>query len=1024
MICKFVEVASIEELDYTEDVYDITVDDNHNFFANGLLVHNCVAGAPSYEIFKHFQQLESANLNADLLDNHGIRSQIMASIGNTYDRMVDAVGADSVMFELQFNKLPAQHLTNRALIEFAKDNGIEDKLIVTCDSHYSQPDHWKEREIYKQLGFLGKKEPDPSLLPNSKEDLKCELYPKNHDQVWETYNATRGNFSFYDDQLICDAIERTHDIAHQVIGDIKPDTSMKLPSYVVPKNMSADKALIELCKDGLINRGLAEKPEYIDRLHYELKVIKEKQFSKYFLTKKKIIDLAWKKMFVGPGRGSGAGSLVNYVLGITDIDPIKYDLLFERFLDPSRTEYPDIDTDVSDRDALIKSLRTEFGVENVVPISNYNTFKLKSLIKDVARFYGISFQEVNSAIASLESDVKAGRKSEDVDEDAPLDISIEEALKFSPKTKKFLEEHEEIFEPLQVLFKQNRALGRHAGGVIVSENIAERMPLIMTKGERQTPWVEGMTAKHLESFGWVKFDLLGLETLRMFEMTIERILKKEGNKSPSFEDIKSWYNEHLNPTTMNLDDQRVYEEVYHAGAFAAVFQCTQKGAQALFKKAKPVSIMDIATLTAIYRPGPLSAKVDQTYIKAKQNPDSVDYGHPLIKQVLEPEYGHIVFQESAMSLCHIVAGIPKIELNTVRKMMKPGGSSGENIEKAKALRERFVSGCVGNGVDKAVAEKLYEKILWFSAYGFNKCHSLSYSMISYICAWFLTYHREEWLASYLEVSSPSPKKLMKAISEVRALGYQISKVDVNYSGESWTCVDGKSFVPSFYSCKGIGASAISEIIENRPYASIETMLWNEDGSWRHSGFNKKAVSVLLQLGAFESIDWRSTFSSYKQFHNIVIDNWDDLKKSTKKDPHKGQNIFKQLLLESEDKSEWTFGELAGFSQDLSGTINIAALLPEKLLNAVAAKGILDLDKWSQEDVYWFMVIAASNKKTKTGRNYVIMNVVGLEGKVYKLWVWNAEPDSIIKPFTLAAAQIKSGDMGYSTNWNKIIQLSK
>lgn len=688
---------------------------------NLMISTACIGGQIAFEVFKHFQQLESINLNPGLLDDQNIRAQIMMNIGNTYDRMVDAVGADSAMLELQFNKLPAQHLTNRAIIEFAKQNGIEDKLIVTCDSHYSQPDHWKEREIYKQLGFLGKKEPDPSLLPNSKEDLKCELYPKNHEQVWETYNATRGNFSFYDDQLICDAIERTHDIAHQFIGDIKPDTSMKLPSYVVPKNMSADKALIELCKDGLINRGLSEKPEYIERLHYELKVIKEKQFSKYFLTKKKIIDLAWKKMFVGPGRGSGAGSLVNYVLGITDIDPIKYDLLFERFLDPSRTEYPDIDTDVSDRDALIKSLRTEFGVENVVPISNYNTFKLKSLIKDVARFYGISFQEVNSAIASLESDVKAGRKSEDADEDAPMDISIEEALKFSPKTKKFLEEHEEIFEPLQVLFKQNRALGRHAGGVIVSEDIAERMPLIMTKGERQTPWVEGMTAKHLESFGWVKFDLLGLETLRMFEMTIERILKKAGNKSPSFEDIKSWYNTHLNPTTMNLDDQRVYEEIYHAGAFAAVFQCTQKGAQALFKKAKPVSIMDIATLTAIYRPGPLSAKVDQTYIKAKQNPASVDYGHPLIKQVLEPEYGHIVFQESAMSLCHIVAGIPKLELNTVRKMMKPGGSSGENIEKAKALRERFVSGCVANGVEVGVAEKLYEKILWFSAYGFNKC---------------------------------------------------------------------------------------------------------------------------------------------------------------------------------------------------------------------------------------------------------------------------------------------------------------
>ena len=354
-------------------------------------------------------------------------------------------------------------------------------------------------EIYKKLGWLNSRELDPSQIPSSRDELKCELYPKNAEQVWETYGTTTSQYDFYDDEIIRDAIERTHDIAHNMIGEIKPDTSMKLPSYVIPEGKTAQQALVDLCKKGLIERGLAEKQEYVERLKYELGVIREKKFSQYFLTMKRIIDIAWKTQIVGPGRGSGAGSLVNYVLGITNVDPIKYGLLFERFLDPMRIEYPDIDTDFADRDGLIDELRNEFGGENVIPISNYNTFKLKSLIKDVSRFYGVEFQEVNKALSTLDADVKSGRKGDD--SEATFDISLDEALKYSTATREFLEQHPEIQLPLEVLYKQNKALGRHAGGVIVSENIKERMPLIKAKGELQTPWVEGMTAKQLEQIG-------------------------------------------------------------------------------------------------------------------------------------------------------------------------------------------------------------------------------------------------------------------------------------------------------------------------------------------------------------------------------------------------------------------------------------------------------------------------------------------------------------------------------------------
>ena len=952
----------------------------------------CLGGPLAYEVFRHLQQVEFDNLNSDLLSDQALMEKVMLGVGNVYEQLVDSVGQQNVCLELQFNKLNAQHLVNRAIIEFANRSNLQDKLIVTCDSHYARPEHWKEREIYRKLGWLNYSDYDPSALPQSRDDLKCELYPKNAKQVWETYNETTTGMSFYDDDAVFQAIERTHDIAHDVIGDIHPDCSMKLPSYVIPKSKTANQALFEMCKAALAEKGLEENREYVERTISELKVIKDKKFSEYFLTMKKIIDVAWKKQLVGPGRGSGAGSLVNYLLGITNIDPIEYNLLFERFLDPLRTEYPDIDTDVSDRDDLIDQLREEFGSENVVPISNYNTFKIKSLIKDVARFYGVEFKEVNSALATLERDVASGRRSNS-DEESGFDITLKEALSYSKRTREFLEKYPDILEPINVLFKQNKSLGRHAGGVIVSEHIPERMPLIMARGEVQTPWIEGMTAKHLETFGWVKFDLLGLETLRMIENAIKLILIKSGNLEPDFNDIKAWYQENMDPKKMDLDDQRVYENVYHSGRFVGIFQCTQKGAQRLFQKAQPESIIDIATLTSIYRPGPLSAKVDRIYINAKRNPETVDYGHALIKQVLEPSYGCIVFQEQAMALCNVVAGIPKIELNKIRKMMKPGGSSGEDVENVRQLKERFITGAVANGVDRRTAEDLYEN------------------------------YEEEWVTAYLEAVCGNPKKLSKALSEVKSLGYSVSRVDINKSDRTWVCSDQRELVPSFSSCKGIGDAAVQEILQERPYKDVIELLWNEDGSWKHSKLNKRAMSVLIQLRAFESVDWQSHFGSYRHFHEVVIDNWNELRKSTKKDPFKGQMFLKERLVEESDPGEWTMEEMAGNSFNLLGTVNVEMLVPSALLSSLADRGVRGVDEWDKEDIYWMLCVGSIPKKTKHGKHYLLLEVLGTSGKKQRIFCWNAPEGSALKSYSVIAAQLNSGDFGFSTNWRKVIELN-
>ena len=494
----------------------------------------CIGGALSFEIFQEIQGVEFDNLSWKLLDDSSLMNRVISRIGKVYDRMTDAVGRDNFHLELQFNKLQAQHLTNRALIEFARRENLTDKLVVTCDSHYARPDHWREREIYKKLGRLNFDSFNPDAIPKTRDELKCELYPKNASQVWESYMETRGDANFYDDVLVKDAVERTWDIAHNEIGNVQPDCSIKLPTYVIPKGKTAIEALTDSVKAGLRAKGLHTNKEYVERALYELKVIRDKDFASYFLTMAEIIKLAKTQMIVGPGRGSACGSIVCYVLEITDVDPIKYDLLFERFISIDREGLPDIDNDVEDRGKLIDMMKSMFGSENIVPISNYNTFKLKSLIRDISRFYGLPLDEVNESLKTVDKDVVQATKN--VGDDKNLFVlTFDDSYKYSKPFREFIDRYPHIGESVKVLFRQNKSLGRHAGGVIVSERIAERMPLIASRGEQQTPGVEGMNYKHLEMLGWVKIDILGLETLRVVRRAVELIITRQGENRRRFE---------------------------------------------------------------------------------------------------------------------------------------------------------------------------------------------------------------------------------------------------------------------------------------------------------------------------------------------------------------------------------------------------------------------------------------------------------------------------------------------------------
>lgn len=446
-------------------------------FSKGNIVASsaCVAGRLARIIFDHqpkelaWEEWKPSDHNFEL---------IQSELKNTIQSFQEALGEENYYLELQMNKLGPQHLVNMHLIEAAKRTNA--KLVVTCDAHYSNPAHWKEREIYKALGWqqMGKTD---IKIPESIEELKCELYPKNASQLWETYHQVKKDYGFYDDQTIKDAIERTYDIAHNQIGEVLPDRSIKLPALnkIIPsgeiirikedltkegKDASDDEAIAfrelkELAIQGLKDRKKALDKVYIERLKYELDVIKHLKLSKYFLTYYWIMKKVGEKQLLGMGRGSSAGSLLAYVLGITQVDSIEHGLLFERFLSKKKKGLPDIDSDTADREEAIQIISDFFGEENVIPVSNFAKLQLASLCKDLAKLFGVPFDLVNSYTQKMRSEALAKAKQEPGFDAQVWDFTIEEAEKNSPSYKDFIEEmkkYPSFFSALTVLFKQNR----------------------------------------------------------------------------------------------------------------------------------------------------------------------------------------------------------------------------------------------------------------------------------------------------------------------------------------------------------------------------------------------------------------------------------------------------------------------------------------------------------------------------------------------------------------------------------------
>jgi DNA polymerase-3 subunit alpha len=1009
----------------------------------GLIVSTaCVGGLASGLIYRQFAGLKFDELHPNLMNNLDDYNPVMNRLENMADQFVDCVGRDNFFLELQFNDLSAQHLTNRCLIDLSTKTGIP--LITTADSHFPTSDKWQARELYKKIGWMGAKL-DQSMLPK-KEDLKCMLYPKNASQMWDEFKQGHNQYDFYhgSEELVRDAIERTHDITWQKCEDTWIDTSVKLPHFGTPEK-PAFRILSDLIKEAMICEGLADKPVYVERVKEELSDIKYLGYEAYFLAMYKIFHLAENRTLFGPGRGSGAGSLVNYLLGITQIDPLPYGLLWSRFLGRHRTSWPDIDTDAGDRDALIDASRELFGDDAVIPVSNFNTLKLKSLVKDIAKFYGIDFTEVNKMTGPLQDEVMPHAKDEN-QEKSVFVLEHEDCMKYSKGYREFMEKYPEVGKHVETLFMENRSIGRHAGGVIIAppEDLEKTMPIIGVRGDLQTPWTEGMNFRHLEDNGFLKFDFLGLTLLKDVENCIGRILKKQGNPHPSFANIKDFFDDQLNCRYNKQDDFKVWEHCYHKGGFTGVFQFTAPGARKFCLAAKPTSIEELAALTAIYRPGPLKANVHRKYVKAKKEAEKIQYDHPVIEKVLGPTFNFVVFQEQFMTLAVELAGFTPEESDKLRKTLvkKSLDTMGKKGDEREAARQKFVKGAKElHSIDENISQALWRTIEAFSVYGFNKSHAIAYAIDSYYAAWLHTHYEKEWLATILQSENSSPKGLAKTISEIKSYGFTFTFADVNYSGEEWTYSDEvNGFVPPLSSVKGVGKTAMAEIIKTRPYKKLHDLFFNEEGEWRHSKMNKTAFSSLCKIEAFGSIEeiQNGSVSNHRQLLATLAEgkNYDTLRKGEfgmtrtqiKRAEKNGEMmvpIVDRLLSEYADLPDWSRQEKILNYVDLTAGVDADLVFPPSLMSRIREKELISVHEISPgtRNVGWFCITDVIKKKTKNNKDFYRLKVINDDHQTAWLRVWG-QMENGLESYTLWLADVHHDEnWGYSTSCYKMKRIS-
>ncbi|MDR1748351.1 MAG: DNA polymerase III subunit alpha [Spirochaetaceae bacterium] len=754
-------------------------------------------------------------------------------------------GAENYFIELQDHGIEEQRRAAPLLIDVARRLGIP--LVVTNDIHYCNQEDYIAQDILLCIGTKRTRNE-----PNRMRFFGKEFYMKDEQEMARL-------FPDYPEM-----ITNTARIADMCDLDI-PLPGPLLPAYEIPPEFS-DKVeyLKHLTYTGLEKRYETVTDEIRERAKFELDIIIRMDFVGYFLIVWDFINWAKEHHIpVGPGRGSGAGSIVAYAMRITDIDPLRYNLLFERFLNPERISMPDFDIDFcyEGRQDVIEYVREKYGDERVGQIITFGTMKAKAAIKDVARVLEIPLGEVTMITKMIPEDPK---------------MTLQKAFDQEPRLVELREtpQYKELFDISFILENTNRNTSIHASGIVIGQHeLTEYVPLY--KDQKTGKTATQFTMDLIEDCGLVKMDFLGLKTLTLLKYA-QNLIRNRGGEYADFDVEK-----------VSETDPATYA-MLGEGKSAAVFQFESQGMQNILKRAKPGKIEDLIALNALYRPGPM-AFIDQ-FIESKFDNSKISYPDPCLKNILEETYGVIVYQEQVMQVAQRIAGYSLGQADLLRRAM--GKKKHEVMIEEK---DKFIKGAVERGFAAADADRIFEILVPFAGYGFNKSHAAAYSIVAYRTAYLKANFPAEFIAANLTNEISSVDKLPEYIAEGRKMGIPIDPPDINRSDKLFDVVEGR-IVYGLMGIKGLGEAAAEEIINQRksggPYTGFMNFLDRVD----LRTVNKKALEVLIQTGSFDNLG---------QFRSVLINN---LERAVEYALHKKEAaMFGQVSL-FEDAGEIEFAE--------------------------------------------------------------------------------------------------------------------